>query len=97
MSLSLDYLVCCTVSFIVLFLQIDLIHCLFFLAYQVGSWDNQQDDSGNTLHIGKLEYKTKHGKKPGSFLDSVFPRDVKSVLCLLCEPIFGATQDQGQR
>jgi hypothetical protein len=68
---------------IVLFLQIDLIYCLFFLTYQVDSWDVLQDDSGNTLHIGKLEYKTKHGKKPGSFLDYVFPRDVKSALCLL--------------
>ncbi len=46
------------------------------------SWDDQQDDWGNTLHIGQLEYKTKHGKKPGSFLDNVFPRDVKSALCL---------------
>jgi hypothetical protein len=68
---------------IILFLQIDLILCLFFLTYQVDSWDDLQDDSGNTLHIGKLEYKTKHGKKPGSFLDNVFPRDVKSALCLL--------------
>ncbi len=68
---------------IVLFLQIDLILCLFFLTYQVDSWDNLQDYSGNTLHLGKLEYETKHGKKPGSFLDNVFPRDVKSALCLL--------------
>ncbi len=68
---------------IVLFLQIDLILCLFFLTYQVDSWDDLQDDSGNTLHISKLEYKTKHGNKPGSFLDNVFPRDVKSALCLL--------------
>ncbi len=68
---------------IVLFLQIDLILCLFFLTYQVDSWDVLQDDSGNTLHTGKLEHKTKHGKKPGSFLDNVFPRDVKSALCLL--------------
>ncbi len=83
MSLSLDYLVCSSISFIVLFLQIDLILCLFFLMYQVDSWGDLQDDSGNTLHIGKLEYKTKHGKKPGSFLDNVFPRDVKSALCLL--------------
>jgi hypothetical protein len=49
----------------------------------VDSWDDLQDDWGNTLHIGKLEYKTKHGKKPGSFLHNVFPRDVKSALCLL--------------
>jgi hypothetical protein len=83
MSLSLDYLVCCSISFIVLFLQINLILCLFFLMYQVHSWDGLQNDSGSTLCIGKLVYKTKHGKKPGSFLDNVFPRDVKSALCLL--------------
>ncbi len=47
------------------------------------SWDDLQDDWGNNLHIGKLEYKTKHRKKPGSFLDNVFPRGVKSALCLL--------------
>jgi hypothetical protein len=68
---------------IVLFLQINLILCLFSLTYQVDSWDDLQDDIVNTLHIGKLEYKTKHGKKPCSFLDNVFPRDVKSALCLL--------------
>ncbi len=42
-----------------------------------------KDDAGNTLHIGKLEYITKHGKKPGSIWDRVFPRDVKSALCLV--------------
>jgi hypothetical protein len=51
--------------------------------YHADSWEDMKDDAGNTLNIGKLEYKTKHGKKPGSFLDKVFPRDVKSVLCLL--------------
>jgi hypothetical protein len=51
--------------------------------YQVDSWDDMKDGAGNTLNIGKLEYKTKYGKKPGSFLDKVFPRDVKSALCLL--------------
>ncbi len=51
--------------------------------YQVDSWEDMTDDTGNTLNIGKLEYKTKHGKKPGFFLDKVFPRDVKSALCLL--------------
>jgi hypothetical protein len=49
--------------------------------YQANSWENMKDDAGNTLNIGKLEYKTKHGKKPGSFVDKVFPRDVKSALC----------------
>ena len=41
------------------------------------------DNAGNTLHIGKLEYITKHGKKPVSFWDKVFPRDVNSALCLV--------------
>jgi hypothetical protein len=51
--------------------------------YQADSWEDMTDDTGNTLHIGKLEYKTKHGKKPGSFRAKVFPRDVKSALCLV--------------
>ncbi len=50
---------------------------------QADSWEDMKDDAGNTLNIGKLEYKTKHGKKPGSFLDKVFPRDAMSALCLL--------------
>jgi hypothetical protein len=50
--------------------------------YQADSWKDMKDNAGNTLHIGKLEYKTKHGKKPDSFWDQVFPRDVKSALCL---------------
>jgi hypothetical protein len=58
------------------------VHVLF-LMYQADSWKNMQDDAGNTLHIGKLEYKTKHGKKPGSFGAKVFPRDVKSALSLV--------------
>jgi hypothetical protein len=55
----------------------------FFLMYKADSWEDMKDDAGNTLHIGKLEYKTKYGKKPDSFWDQVFPRDVKSALCLL--------------
>jgi hypothetical protein len=51
--------------------------------YQADSWEDMKNDAGNTLNIGKLEHKAKHGKKPGSFLDKVFPRDVKSALCLL--------------
>jgi hypothetical protein len=51
--------------------------------YQADPWEDLKDDAGNTLHIGKLEYKTKHGKKPGSFRAQVFPRDVKSALCLV--------------
>jgi hypothetical protein len=56
---------------------------VFFLMYQAVSWEDMKDDAGNTINIGKLEYKTKQGKKPGLFLDKVFPRDVKSALCLL--------------
>jgi hypothetical protein len=55
----------------------------FFLMYEEDSWEDMKDDAVNTLHIGRLEYKTKHGKKPDSFQDQVFPRDVKSALCLL--------------
>jgi hypothetical protein len=51
--------------------------------YQADSWEDTKDDAENTLHIGKLEYKTKHGKNPGSFMAQVFPRDVKSALCLV--------------
>jgi hypothetical protein len=51
--------------------------------YQADSWEDMKDDAGNTLNMRKLEYKTKYGKKPGSFLDEVFPKDVKSALCLL--------------
>ncbi len=51
--------------------------------YQADSWEDMKDDAGNTLHIGKLEYITKHSKKPGSFWDQVFPRDVESSLCLV--------------
>jgi hypothetical protein len=56
---------------------------VFFIMYQADSWEDMKGDAGNTLHIGKLEYKTNHGKKPGSFWAQVFPRDVKSALCLV--------------
>ncbi len=46
----------------------------FFLMYQADSWEDMKDDTGNTLNIRKLDYKTKHGKKPGSFLDEVFSK-----------------------
>jgi hypothetical protein len=49
--------------------------------YEADSWEDMKDNAGNTLRIRKLEYYTKHGKKPDSFLDKVFPRDVKSALC----------------
>ena len=47
------------------------------------SWKDFTDHQGNTLHIGKLEFRTKHGKVPNSFMKHVHPRDVKSALCLL--------------
>jgi hypothetical protein len=42
--------------------------CIFsnlymFAMYQADSWSDLKDDAGNTLHIGKLEYKTKHGAR----------------------------------
>jgi hypothetical protein len=54
-----------------------------FSMYQANSWTDLKDEAGNTLHIGNLEYKTKHGKKANSFRVHVFPRDVKSTLCLV--------------
>ena len=45
------------------------------------------DKYGNKLHVGKLEFKTKFGKKPDSFIKHVHPRDVKSALCLLARLI----------
>jgi hypothetical protein len=52
--------------------------------YQADSWEDMKDDAGNTLNIGKLEYKTQHGKKPGSFLDEVFLKGMLSLpfVCL---------------
>jgi hypothetical protein len=47
------------------------------------TWNDFTDNWGNKLHVGKLEFKTKHGKKPNSFMKYVHPRDVKSALCLL--------------
>jgi hypothetical protein len=29
-----------------------------FFMYQADSWTDLKDETGNTLHIGKLEYKT---------------------------------------
>jgi hypothetical protein len=47
------------------------------------TWNDFTDHHGKTLHIGKLEFRTKHGKVPNSFAKHVHPRDVKSALCLL--------------
>jgi hypothetical protein len=60
-----------------------------FLSHIQSSWEDMKDDTGNTFHIGKIEYKTKHGKKPGSFWDQVFPRDVKSALWLIANLFLG--------
>ncbi len=54
-----------------------------FSMYQANSWTDLKADTGNTLHISKLENKTKHGKKADSFVLHVYPRDVKSALCLV--------------
>jgi hypothetical protein len=43
------------------------------------TWKDLTNKQGNKLHVGKLEFKTKHGKKPNSFIKQV----VKSALCLL--------------
>ncbi len=63
-----------------------------FVMYQANSWKYFTDDAGNTINNGKLEYKTKHGKKPASFRANVCPRDVKSALCLGYQPILGTNQ-----
>jgi len=47
------------------------------------TWNDLTDKHGNKLHVGKLEFKTKYGKKPNSFIKHVHPRDVKSALCLV--------------
>ena len=47
------------------------------------TWNDLKDKYGNKLHVGKLEFKTKYGKKPDSFIKHVHPRDVKSALCLI--------------
>ena len=47
------------------------------------TWNDLKDKYGNKLHVGKLEFKTKFGKKPDSFIKHVHPRDVKSALCLV--------------
>ena len=47
------------------------------------TWNDFTDKHGNKLRVGMLEFKTKHGKKPNSFIKHVHPRDVKSALCLV--------------
>ena len=52
------------------------------------TWNDLKDKYGTKLHVGKLEFKTKHGKKPKSFIKHVRPRDVKSALCLVVRFFF---------
>jgi hypothetical protein len=47
------------------------------------TWNDLTNKHGNKLHVGKLEFTTKHGKKPNFFIKHVHPRDVKSALCLV--------------
>ena len=47
------------------------------------TWNDLTGKHGNKLHVGKLEFKTKHGKKPNSFIKHVHPRDDTSALCLV--------------
>ena len=47
------------------------------------TWNDFTNKQGNKLHVGKLEFKTKDGKKPTSFVKYVHLRDVKSARCLL--------------
>jgi len=50
------------------------------------TWKDLTDKHGNKLHVGKLEFETKHGRTPDSFIKHVHPRrDVKSALCLVVQ------------
>ncbi len=51
--------------------------------YKVDTYNNFQDDQGNNLQIGELEYISKKGKQALSFVDNVPARDVKSALSLV--------------
>jgi len=52
------------------------------------TWNDLTNKHGNKLLVGKLEFKTKHGRKPSPFIKHVHPRDVKSVLCLVVQLFF---------
>ena len=52
-----------------------------------------QDDKGNCLNIGKLEFITKSGKKPRSFIEHVNPVDVKHTLLLLVNLFLPGKED----
>ncbi len=57
--------------------------------YKIDTYNDFQDDQGNKLCIGELQYVSKKGNQALSFVDNVPTRDVKSVLslvvCLLLE------------
>ncbi len=55
----------------------------YFAVYVVGTYNNFQDDQGNKLCIGELQYVSKKGKQALSYVDNVPTRDVKSALSLV--------------
>ncbi len=50
---------------------------------KVDTCNNFQDDQGNKLHIGELQYVSKKGKQALSFVNNFPTRDMKSVLSLV--------------
>ena len=70
-------------TFCLLLLFVLLILIFMLLKHTDNTRNDFTDNQGNKLHVGKLEFKTKHGKKPNSFVKYVHPRDVKSAICLL--------------
>jgi hypothetical protein len=68
------------------FLLLSLIYSLtiyYFTVYEVDTYNDFQDDQGNRLCIGELQYISKKGKQALSFVDNVPARDVKSALSLV--------------
>ncbi len=47
------------------------------------TYNNFNDDQGNQLQIGELNYASKKGKSVLSFADNVPARDIKSALSLV--------------
>ena len=56
------------------------------------SWLDLKDDQGSTLYISKLEYKTKHGKRPTPS-QSMFTQGIWSLLSVWWLAFFGSTKD----
>ncbi len=74
------------------FLLLSFIYSLtiyYFAVYELDTYNNFQDDQGDKLCIGELQYVSKKGKHALSFVNNVPARDVKSalslVVCLLLE------------